>query len=87
MALLDGKIALVAGVANKRSLAWAIARRLAEQGATLAFTYQGERIESSVRELAASVGSDVVHRVRRLGRRQHRPGVRAQIEERSAGST
>src|SRR3978361_488822 len=60
MGLLDGKIALVAGVANKRSLAWAIARRLAEHGATLAFTYQGERIESSVRELAASVGSDVV---------------------------
>ena len=59
MGLLDGKIALVAGVANKRSLAWAIARRLAEQGATVAFTYQGERIESSVRELAASVGSDV----------------------------
>ena len=60
MALLDGKIALVAGVANKRSLAWAIAQRLAEHGATLAFTYQGERIESSVRDLAASVGSDVV---------------------------
>src|SRR5215210_7308781 len=59
MALLEGKIALVAGVANKRSLAWAIARRLAEEGATLAFTYQGERIEPSVRELAASVGSDV----------------------------
>jgi len=59
MGLLDGKIALVAGVANKRSLAWAIARRLAEQGAVLAFTYQGERIEATVRELAASVGSDV----------------------------
>src|SRR6478735_12791421 len=59
MGLLDGKIALVAGVANKRSLAWAIARRLAEQGAQVAFTYQGERIESTVRELAASVGSDV----------------------------
>jgi enoyl-[acyl-carrier protein] reductase I len=59
MGLLEGKIALVAGVANKRSLAWGIARRLAEQGATVAFTYQGERIESSVRELAASVGSDV----------------------------
>ena len=59
MGLLDGKIALVAGVANKRSLAWGIARRLAEQGATLAFTYQGERIESTVRELAATVGSDV----------------------------
>ena len=59
MGLLDGKIALVAGVANKRSLAWAIARRLAEQGATVAFTFQGERIESTVRELAASVGSEV----------------------------
>ena len=59
MGLLEGKIALVAGVANKRSLAWAIARRLAEQGAQVAFTYQGERIESTVRELAASVGSDV----------------------------
>src|SRR3954465_10958056 len=60
MGLLDGKIALVAGVANKRSLAWAIARRLAEEGATLAFTYQGERIESGVRELAATVGSPLV---------------------------
>ena len=87
MALLDGKIALVAGVANKRSLAWAIARRLAEQGATLAFTYQGERIESSVRELAASVGSDVVHRVRRLRRRQHRQGLRPRSRSVSAGST
>ena len=45
MGLLDGKIALVAGVANKRSLARAIARRLAEQGATHAFTYQVESIE------------------------------------------
>ena len=60
MGLLDGKIALVAGVANKRSLAWAIARRLAEQGAQVAFTYQGERIESNVRDLAASVESPLV---------------------------
>jgi enoyl-[acyl-carrier protein] reductase I len=59
MGLLDGKIALVAGVANKRSLAWGIARRLAEQGAQLAFTYQGERIEAGVRELAASVGCEL----------------------------
>src|SRR5204862_149791 len=48
------------GVANKRSIAWAIARRLAEGGAQLAFTYQGERIESSVRELAETVGSPLV---------------------------
>jgi enoyl-[acyl-carrier protein] reductase I len=55
-----GKRGLVLGVANKRSIAWAIARRLAEGGAQLAFTFQGERIESSVRELADSVGSPLV---------------------------
>jgi enoyl-[acyl-carrier protein] reductase I len=48
------------GVANRRSIAWAIARRLAEGGAELAFTYQGERIEKNVRELAASVSSPLV---------------------------
>src|ERR671939_938893 len=56
----DGKRALVLGVANKRSIAWAIARRLADGGAQLAFTYQGERIESSVRDLAATVDSPLV---------------------------
>ena len=59
MGMLEGKIALVAGVANKRSIAWAVAQRLAEQGATLAFTYQGERLERFVRELAESVGSSL----------------------------
>ncbi len=58
--MLEGKLALIAGVANRRSIAWAIAERLHEAGARLAFTYQGERIEKSVRELAASIGSDVV---------------------------
>ncbi|MFN2627342.1 MAG: enoyl-ACP reductase [Gaiellaceae bacterium] len=48
------------GVANKRSIAWAIAQRLAAGGAVLAFTYQGERIEQSVRELAESVSSPLV---------------------------
>jgi len=56
----EGKTALVMGVANKRSIAWAIARRLADEGARLAFTYQGERIEKSVRELADSVSSPLV---------------------------
>jgi enoyl-[acyl-carrier protein] reductase I len=55
-----GKRGLVLGVANKRSIAWAIARRLAERGAQLAFTYQGERIESAVRGLAESVASPLV---------------------------
>jgi enoyl-[acyl-carrier protein] reductase I len=56
----SGKQGLVLGVANKRSIAWAIARRLADEGAELAFTYQGERIESSVRDLAESVSSPLV---------------------------
>jgi enoyl-[acyl-carrier protein] reductase I len=55
-----GKRALVLGVANKRSIAWAIAKRLADGGATCAFTFQGERIEKGVRELAASVASPLV---------------------------
>ena len=50
----EGKRGLILGVANKRSIAWAIARRLASDGAQLAFTFQGERIEANVRELADS---------------------------------
>jgi enoyl-[acyl-carrier protein] reductase I len=56
----EGKQALVLGVANQRSIAWAIARRLAEEGAQVAFTYQGERIEKTVRDLAATVSSPLV---------------------------
>ena len=55
-----GKRALVLGVANKRSIAWAIAQELAGGGAQLAFTYQGERIEKSVRELAETVDAKLV---------------------------
>jgi enoyl-[acyl-carrier protein] reductase I len=55
-----GKRGLVLGVANRRSIAWAIAQRLAEGRAELAFTYQGERIEKTVRELAESVSSPLV---------------------------
>ncbi len=58
--MFAGKRALVLGVANRRSIAWAIARRLADGGASVAFTYQGERIERAVRELADSVGSPLV---------------------------
>jgi enoyl-[acyl-carrier protein] reductase I len=58
--VLDGKLALVAGVANKRSIAWAIAQALHGAGATVAFTYQGERVEEGVRKLAGSVGSETV---------------------------
>jgi enoyl-[acyl-carrier protein] reductase I len=55
-----GKRGLVLGVANRRSIAWAIAKRLADGGAELAFTFQGDRIEKSVRELAESVSSPLV---------------------------
>jgi enoyl-[acyl-carrier protein] reductase I len=56
----DGKRGLVLGVANRRSIAWAIAKRLADGGAQLAFTYQGDRIEKGVRELAGTVSSPLV---------------------------
>jgi enoyl-[acyl-carrier protein] reductase I len=55
-----GKRGLVLGVANRRSIAWAIAKQLADGGASLAFTYQGERIEKGVRELAETVDSPLV---------------------------
>lgn len=53
--LLKGKKGLVVGVANKRSIAWAIARTLSNNGAQLAFTYQGDRLKESVAELAATL--------------------------------
>jgi enoyl-[acyl-carrier protein] reductase I len=56
----EGKRGLILGVANKRSIAWAIAQVLADGGAKLAFTFQGDRIEKSVRELAATVDSPLV---------------------------
>jgi enoyl-[acyl-carrier protein] reductase I len=58
--LLNGKTGIVFGVANKRSLAWAIARRAAEAGARIALTYQGERLEENARELAASLKDPLV---------------------------
>jgi len=58
--LMQGKRGLIMGVANDRSIAWAIARAVAAQGAELAFTYMGDALERRVRPLAASVGSDIV---------------------------
>lgn len=58
--LLEGKRGLILGVANKRSIAWAIAQSAAREGAELAFTFQGERLEQNVKELAASLGSSLV---------------------------
>ena len=58
--LMKGKRGLIMGVANKNSIAWAIARQLAAQGAELAFTYQGEALLRRVKPLAESVGSDIL---------------------------
>lgn len=58
--LLNGKTGIIFGVANKRSLAWAIARRAAENGARIALTYQGERLEENARELAATLENPLV---------------------------
>jgi enoyl-[acyl-carrier protein] reductase I len=56
--LMAGKRGLIMGVANNRSIAWAIAQAVAAQGAEVAFTYQGEALEKRVRPLATSIGSD-----------------------------
>lgn len=57
---MKGKRGLILGVANKRSLAWGIAKAVAAEGAELAFTFQGEAVERRVRPLAQSVGSKIV---------------------------
>jgi len=57
---LAGQLGLVVGVANKRSIAWSIARAAAAQGARLALTYQGERLEENVRELAGELERPIV---------------------------
>jgi enoyl-[acyl-carrier protein] reductase I len=55
--LLEGKKGVVCGVANKRSIAWSIAKCAADAGATLAFTYQNEKLKGKVEELVATLGS------------------------------
>lgn len=58
--IMTGKRGLIMGVANDRSIAWGIAKALHDQGAELAFTFQGEALEKRVRPLADSVNSDLV---------------------------
>jgi enoyl-[acyl-carrier protein] reductase I len=58
--ILEGKTGLVLGVANKRSIAWACAQSLAAAGMRLALTYQGERMEKGVRDLAAELPDSIV---------------------------
>ncbi len=58
--LLEGKHGLVLGIANKRSIAWGIAQAMQREGARLAVTYQGERLEENVRELAAQLREPLI---------------------------
>ncbi len=58
--MLTGKAGLVVGVANKRSIAWAIAQAASNAGARLALTYQGERLEENVRDLSSSLADPLI---------------------------
>ncbi len=58
--LMQGKRGLIVGVANKRSIAWAIAQRCVDQGAQLAFSYQNERLGENVKELTAGLPDPVL---------------------------
>jgi enoyl-[acyl-carrier protein] reductase I len=58
--ILQGKVGVVFGVANKRSIAWAIAKAWHQAGAKLIFNYQGDRLKENVEELVSEFGSDVV---------------------------
>jgi enoyl-[acyl-carrier protein] reductase I len=60
MSDLTGKTGLIVGVANKRSIAWAVADAASRAGARLAVTYQGERLEENVRELSAALADPLV---------------------------
>lgn len=60
MGLMDGKVALIFGVANKNSIAWGITQKLHAEGATIALSYAGEVLEKRVRPLAEEIGCDFV---------------------------
>ncbi len=60
MDLLKGKFGLILGVANQRSIAWACAQSCMENGATLAFTYQGERLKQNVDKLTADIENKLI---------------------------
>src|SRR3989441_13266879 len=61
MKLLDGKTGIIFGVANKRSIAWAIAQSLSAAGMRLAFTYQGDRLKENVEELAGTLPGSLLY--------------------------
>ncbi|MBM0207616.1 SDR family oxidoreductase [Micromonospora sp. STR1s_5] len=85
--LLSGRRGLVMGVANDHSIAWGIAKILAEHGAELAFTYQGEALGKRVAPLAKSVGSELVLPCDVRGSRIRRCRLRGARWKPGAGST
>ena len=58
--IMEGKKGLIMGVANDRSIAWGIAKKIASEGAKIAFTYQGEALKKRVLPLAESIGSSIL---------------------------
>ncbi|MGR8921475.1 MAG: enoyl-ACP reductase FabI [Gammaproteobacteria bacterium] len=59
MGILDGKRALIFGVASNKSIAWGVAQAMRQQGAELALTYQNDRLQSRVEDFAAELGSEI----------------------------
>ena len=59
MGFLEGKRALIVGLASNRSIAWGVAQAMKNQGAELAFTYQNDKLRERVEKMAAEVDSDI----------------------------
>ena len=81
---LNGKHGLIVGVANKRSISWAIAQAAAAAGARVAMTYQGERLEENVRELADGLDRSAGPAARRHRRRRRSRGCSRRSSDRLA---
>ncbi|MCX7723122.1 MAG: enoyl-ACP reductase [Verrucomicrobiae bacterium] len=82
MITLSGKIGIVFGVANQRSIAWAIARAWAQAGARLAFTYQNERLRPEVEELVATLGPETLLLACDVTKDEEIAGVFAELQRR-----
>ncbi len=80
---LAGKTGVVFGVANKRSIAWAVARAWHEAGAKLIFNYQGDRLKDNVEELASSFGADTMIAPCDVGSDEEIERFFAQVRERT----
>ena len=79
--IMEGKKVLIIGLRNKWSIAWGITKRLYDEGADLAFTYQGDRDESSIRNLVNSLCDEARHNTRQQTRQQTEQHARQQTEQ------